>query len=77
MADTMQGSLRKVAVRDLLVGMYVARLDRPWAGTPFPVQGFHIRHNDDIQTLRVHCQYVYVDSRRSKAAARTACRTAW
>lgn len=71
MTDTVQGSLRKTPVRDLLIGMYVARLDRPWAGTPFSVQGFHIRSRDDIQALRVHCHHVYVDTRRSKAVAKS------
>ena len=51
----------KVAVRDLVIGMYVARLDRPWVGTPFPIQGFHIKNIDDINTLAHHCRFVFVD----------------
>ena len=66
MVDVTQRHLEKIAVRDLLVGMYIARLDRPWAGTPFPVQGFHLESRDDIQILRVHCDHVFVDHRRSK-----------
>lgn len=67
----MQGSLQKIPVRDIVVGMYVARLDRSWAGTPFSVQGFHVRNRDDIQVLRTHCQHVYIDTRRSKIVAKS------
>ncbi|MCB1641762.1 MAG: DUF3391 domain-containing protein, partial [Xanthomonadales bacterium] len=36
----MSVSERRVRVTDLQVGMYVSQLDRPWDGTPFPLQGF-------------------------------------
>jgi cyclic di-GMP phosphodiesterase len=52
---------RKVAVRDLMVGMYVCRLDREWNGTPFPLQGLPIASPADIAALAEHCEYVYVD----------------
>ena len=54
----------KLDVKDLVVGMYVARLDRPWVGTPFPIQGFHIRNIEEIDTLSHHCKYVFVDVER-------------
>ena len=47
---------RKVAVHDLEVGMFVSDLDRPWHQTPFPIQGFYIRSEDDIRALKSHCR---------------------
>lgn len=60
---------RKVAVHDLEVGMFVSDLDRPWHQTPFPIQGFHIRSQDEVRALTSHCSWVMVDvaeSRQSK-----------
>jgi HD-GYP domain-containing protein (c-di-GMP phosphodiesterase class II) len=54
----------KVNTADLELGMYVARLDRPWTDTPFLFQGFFIRTQDEIEELRRYCQYVYIDSER-------------
>lgn len=59
-------TLEKIAVRDLLVGMFVSRLDRPWMGTPFPIHGFHIQSEDDIKKLALHCKHVYVDIAKSR-----------
>lgn len=55
---------QKVSTTDLEVGMYVARLDRPWTETPFLFQGFFIQSQDDIDELRRICQYVYIDLER-------------
>lgn len=52
---------RKIAVQDLEVGMFVSDLDRPWHQTPFPIQGFHIRSQDDIRALVSHCKWVSID----------------
>lgn len=60
---------KKVSVHDLVVGMFVSDLDRPWHQTPFPIQGFHIRSQSDIRALISHCSWVMVDvaeSRESK-----------
>ncbi|MDQ2070799.1 DUF3391 domain-containing protein, partial [Natronospira bacteriovora] len=35
-------ALKKIDIRDLKVGMYVAELDRPWIDSPFLFQGFRI-----------------------------------
>lgn len=56
----------KVEVNDLIVGMYVAGLDRPWSQTPFPLQGFFIRTPDEIDQLRLYCKYVVIDIKRGK-----------
>ena len=55
----------KIDVANLLVGMFVTELDRPWLDTPFLFQGFLIESEDDIAELRRYCQYVLVDPVRS------------
>lgn len=59
----MSVKVEKVTTQDLQLGMYVSQLDRPWIETPFPMQGFHIRSQDDIQKLRTWCKHVYIDLR--------------
>lgn len=61
---------QKVSISDVKLGMYVSRLDRPWLETRYLFQGFHINSVGDIQELRQHCDYVYVDPERGKAAER-------
>ena len=56
----------KVNTADLETGMYVARLDRPWTETPFLFQGFFIRNREDIEELKHHCRFVYVDFEQSR-----------
>lgn len=56
----------KVEVNDLIVGMYVSGLDRPWSQTPFPLQGFFIRQPDEIDQLKLYCKYVLIDVQRGK-----------
>ncbi|MCP5206875.1 MAG: DUF3391 domain-containing protein [Hahellaceae bacterium] len=51
----------KVPVHQLQIGMYVSDLDRPWCQTPFPIQGFYVRSNDDIRSLTSFCKHVFVD----------------
>ncbi|NHN38546.1 DUF3391 domain-containing protein [Pseudomaricurvus alcaniphilus] len=51
----------KVDVNDLTIGMFVAGLDRPWAQTPFPLNGFYIRDAEEIRLLKTYCRYVYID----------------
>jgi HD-GYP domain-containing protein (c-di-GMP phosphodiesterase class II) len=58
---------QRLDVAALKVGMFVSRLDRPWQGTPFPLQGLALEHEDDLDALRRLCQYVYVDRRRQVA----------
>jgi putative nucleotidyltransferase with HDIG domain len=56
----------KVQTADLLEGMYVARLDRPWLETPYRIQGFLIKSQKDIDKLLQHSKYVFIDTERSK-----------
>ncbi|GIX30027.1 MAG: hypothetical protein KatS3mg124_0499 [Porticoccaceae bacterium] len=51
----------KIRAQDLVIGMFVSGLDRPWSETPFPLQGFHIRRPEDIERVRAYATYVYVD----------------
>jgi HD-GYP domain-containing protein (c-di-GMP phosphodiesterase class II) len=57
---------KKIPVSDLKFGMYVYELDRPWTETPFVFQGFVLDRDEQIETLRKHCQEVYVDMERSE-----------
>ncbi len=61
----------KVDVNDLMVGMFVSGLDRPWAQTPFPLQGFYIRELTEIRELQSHCRYVYIDVAKGAGPLRT------
>ncbi|WP_304098368.1 HD-GYP domain-containing protein [Marinobacter antarcticus] len=54
---------------DLEVGMFVSDLDRPWHQTPFPIQGFHIRSQDDIRALVSHCKWVSIDIAETRDSA--------
>lgn len=56
---------RKVATEDLQIGMFVSRLDRPWLGTPFAMQGFRIENREQIEELRRYCKYVLIDREQS------------
>ncbi len=57
-------NLIEVPVAGLRPGMYVAALDRPWLDTPFAMQGFEIKDQDDADYVSRHCDYVFVDPRR-------------
>jgi HD-GYP domain-containing protein (c-di-GMP phosphodiesterase class II) len=61
---------QKVEVDRLKVGMFVSRLDRDWAETPFLLQGFVIGSDDDIAQLRRYCAHVYIDVEKGIGDAR-------
>lgn len=52
---------KKLTVEDLQLGMYVAKLDRPWLDTPFLLEGLHLKTWEDIESIRKLCRYVYID----------------
>lgn len=62
---------RRVAVRDLVEGMYVCRLEREgdWEGTSFLLQGVMVESQEDIDQLDRYCDYVYVDIQLGRAPA--------
>lgn len=51
----------KVSVDELMLGMYISKLDRPWLETPFKLQGFLLRDDSEIAELQKYCKFVYVD----------------
>ena len=53
--------LVQMPATSLVPGMFVAELDRPWLGTPFALQGFVVRNDDDVEFVAQHCAYVYID----------------
>jgi len=60
---------RKVNVAFLKIGMYVSNLDRPWIDTPFLLEGFTIKTEEDLSVLSKYCSYVYIDTDRGIGAA--------
>lgn len=46
---------------ELLIGMYVCELDKPWAESSFIFQGFLIDNEQILQKVIDECEYVYVD----------------
>lgn len=57
---------KKINVRSLTLGMYVAKLDRPWIQTSYPIEGFYIQNNEDIKKLSSLCKFVFIDIDLSK-----------
>lgn len=56
----------KIEVADLKLGMFVSALDKPWAKTSFPLQGFTLKSHREIVAIQSLCQYVYIDETKSK-----------
>lgn len=56
----------KLPTSDLEIGMFVSALDRSWLDTPFLIQGFRIETRAQIESLREHCEYVFIDTRQSR-----------
>ncbi|HKC31054.1 MAG TPA: DUF3391 domain-containing protein, partial [Burkholderiales bacterium] len=56
---------KQVPVGQLEFGMYVAELDRPWTDTPFMFQGFHLRTDQQLETLKRFCKHVFVDMEKT------------
>jgi HD-GYP domain-containing protein (c-di-GMP phosphodiesterase class II) len=48
----------RIDTQQLRIGMYVCELDRPWRETPFLFQGFEIRTEEELKTLRQYCRTV-------------------
>ena len=50
-----------VPVNELMIGMYVTELDRPWLETSFKFQGFEIKNEVELIEIRDICDFVYID----------------
>lgn len=61
---------QEISVQNLAVGMYVSRLDVPWVQTPFPIQGFYISKQEELDLLSHYCNKVYIDTFLSKVDVR-------
>ncbi|MGX5174159.1 HD-GYP domain-containing protein [Aliikangiella sp. IMCC44653] len=57
---------QELPVENLEIGMYVSRLDVPWVQTPFPIQGFYINKQEELDLLSHYCNKVYIDQFLSK-----------
>lgn len=53
-------AVKKISTGDIVVGMFVSSLDRPWSETPFLFQGFPIREKREIEELKQLCRHVYI-----------------
>lgn len=56
---------RRVEIRNIEIGMFVAELDRPWLDSPFLFQGFLIESEEELGKLQETCEYVFIDEERS------------
>lgn len=71
--ETVKGrKLVKVTTDKLEMGMYIAKLDRPWLDSPFLFQGFPLERRTDMEKLRSLCSFVYVDLLKSRKHRRQA-----
>ncbi|MFK5948330.1 MAG: HD-GYP domain-containing protein [Methylococcales bacterium] len=56
--------VRRVNVLFADKGMFISRLDRPWIDTPFWLQGFFLRTNEELEAIRKYCNSIYIDISR-------------
>ncbi len=54
----------RISVLGLQLGMFVSRLDRPWMGSGFPLEGVLINSGEELSRLQRLCTFVYVDGNR-------------
>ena len=54
--------LVQVDVKDLKIGMFVSKLDRPWLETNFWFQGFELKTQADIDAVQKQCEFVFIDT---------------
>lgn len=60
---------KKIPVEELKPGMWVTELDRPWRETPLLFQGFEVKDDHDIDEIRRHCRYVFIETSEEHDAA--------
>ncbi len=54
-------STKRISTVNLMEGMYVQELDRPWVETPFMFQGFTVERQREIDILQELCEFVYIN----------------
>jgi len=52
---------KQVAVDELVFGVFIAELDRPWTDTPFMFQGFILNNEQQLEALKKYCKKVVID----------------
>lgn len=57
----------RISVQGLLLDMFVARLDRPWIGSGFPLEGVKLTSEEQILHLQKLCSFVHVDVSRGRS----------
>lgn len=65
----------KINVNEVIIGMYISGLDRPWTQTPFPLQGFYVRGLTEVKQLKNFCNHVYIDVVKGSAPVATDLKT--
>ncbi len=53
-------------VSQLVLGMYIIELDRPWLETSFMFQGFELKTQKELNAVKQLCQYVYIDTTKHR-----------
>ena len=61
---TSSNRLTEINVKDLKVGMYVAKLDKPWEESNFLYQGFELKNQADINAVKEQCEFVFIDVKK-------------
>lgn len=56
----------KIHVYELKIGMFVSELEIPWEDSPFLLQGFDLKSQQDIKAIQDVCDYVFIDPARQK-----------
>ncbi len=54
-------TLCRVCVFEVKKGMFVEQLDKPWLESRFPLQGFFVESDEQIEQLREECVFVFVN----------------
>lgn len=57
---------QRIPVENLLIGMFVAELDKPWLDSPFLIQGFILEEAEQLEALRNECRFVTIDTGKSE-----------
>jgi len=68
--------LTQIDVKDLQIGMYVSKLDRPWLESSFMFQGFELKTADDIKEVQRQCAFVYIDEEKQSKTLKIVSRNA-
>lgn len=63
-------TMTQIDVKDLKVGMYISKLDKPWLETSFLFQGFELKNQADVNAVKKQCKFVFIDvTKQNKSPA--------